>query len=1502
MDAHHFSTYLGGIYLDSQRGVAADASGHVYVGGLMDFSEPCCQVSDSNPNRYALKNPLFTSGRGFLAKIATPNKESGPPGKVIYSTRIPTWVTAVAADRDGNPYVTGGVSDAILPTVNASQEGFAGGGADAYLMKVRADGGALVYSTYFGNAVDFEWADMVAVGVDGSAAISGWRHPWNDGDVPTLIDAFLAHFDPSGALGFSSSFGEPAEFAEDIAWAVAFDIWGNVYVAGSWNFNQNVGQNGEHTQDGFIIKFDGEFLDLPPDCRDCLQDVGLPVNLFTGSVWLTQTDAVLPGVTGVGLTRSYNSVGVREPTESAFGRGWTHPYEQNLAFAPAGLRLRQASGVPMMFSSTDGVTYRASVPASETSWIVKSEAGFTRNFRQGGSEVYDSQGRLTIVRDAVGNETTLEYADLLLTGIRDAGGRTLELDYTGTHVSALRGPAGVLASYTYGVSGLLETVTYADGRGYRFAYDSASRLVRVDDLTGRTLESHTYDEQGRATTSEIADGIDKYTFTYTPGVTQVTDALGGTAVYQYSMFGGTNQVTLRTGSCVSCGGAEAEDWTYYADGRVHTHKVGIDPATTYTYFPTGEIQTVTDPLGRTTSFTYDENGRVLTLTAPAAGTTVWTQSAAGPLTMTIPVTASETRTTTFTYTARGKLETVKDPQDQVTTNRYDVVGDLISVRDPLQHETTFSYDASGRRTAVTDALGHSTRTEYDPVGRPLRVTAHDGSSTALAYDARGQRESVTDALGRKTQYTYDRYGRAETVVDPDGKVTRYGYDAMSHMTSLTDALGRTTSFEYDGQGRLKKTIYPGNRAETLTFDAAGRLKTKQDRKGVTTTYEYDEGGRLQRKTYSDGSPEVTFDYDDADRLTEAVNVGDTVTRTYDLAGELESETSARGGTTVVMDYDEVGRRSSLKLGTGFGQTTVAGYQYDEASRLRKITHGAHEFVFSYDNANRRTSLAYPNAVLTTYGYDDLNRLTSLSVSSGAGIVTQIGYSYDAVGNRRTKAVPGLTEAYDYDRLSRLTTVDSGAGGVSGYAYDAVGNRTRSQEGSRVVTAAFNLRNELQSEQAGGRLTLRGQLSEAGTATVAGTPTRLLSGNIFEAEVEVNPGTNDVVVAAADASGNVRTSTYRVTVPGVSDGFSYDLNGNLLSRADGTNTWTYEWTVENQLRRVVKDGTEVARFSYDPFGRRLEKVAGGITTTYLYDGQDILSETRAGATPATYTYIHGPGVDEPLAREDQNGNLTYYHADGLSSINATTNQAGAVVSTRQYDAWGNLESGASEPGYAFTGREWDPETGLYYYRARYYDPKVGRFVSEDPLGFAGGDLNLYGYVWNNPGRYVDPLGLSGASGSWGYTWSELWDDPSQVGVMLNDPTTWDGLADQYKDADFSYAVPSGVAIGAVKKVGVGTGSKLVRNMCKAGNPVKKGIEEGHHIVARMAKKAAEARRVLKKLGIDIDAASNGVALPKGVHRGVHTDAYYDAVNILAKAWKTTKQGVAGLRGIANSLIE
>ncbi len=442
-------------------------------------------------------------------------------------------------------------------------------------------------------------------------------------------------------------------------------------------------------------------------------------------------------------------------------------------------------------------------------------------------------------------------------------------------------------------------------------------------------------------------------------------------------------------------------------------------------------------------------------------------------------------------------------------------------------------------------------------------------------------------------------------------------------------------------------------------------------------------------------------------------------------------------------YDQNGGRLTVSL----DGTLHLTYGYDDASRLTSLTRGSAVFGFGYDIINRRTSMTYPNGVTTLYVYDDLSRLLSVGARHASPLqppITSFDYTYDNAGNRTRKAALEYSEDYAYDLLYRLTGVDRGGAQTrrERFGYDAVGNRLVEQVASNVTSATYNEKNQLLSRQGGGRMRWRGQLDEAGnvaftTATVNGQPARMLAGNVFEADLDMQAGTNAVTLRAVDASGNVTTRTYSVNV--MSDGatYTYDANGNLSTKTTGSDTWAYTWNAENQLTRVTKNGAEMATFKYDPVGRRVEKVAAGVTTTWAYDGEDILREMRGGITT---TYIHGPGIDEPLARVDQAGNTSYLHADGLGSIVKETNSAGAVTLTRQYDAWGNLEQGADQPGYAFTGREWDPETGLYYYRARYYDPKVGRFISEDPIGFEEG-VNFFQYTRSKPTMGTDPLGLS-----------------------------------------------------------------------------------------------------------------------------------------------------------------
>ena len=210
-------------------------------------------------------------------------------------------------------------------------------------------------------------------------------------------------------------------------------------------------------------------------------------------------------------------------------------------------------------------------------------------------------------------------------------------------------------------------------------------------------------------------------------------------------------------------------------------------------------------------------------------------------------------------------------------------------------------------------------------------------------------------------------------------------------------------------------------------------------------------------------------------------------------------------------------------------------------------------------------------------------------------------------------------------------------------------------------------------------------------------------------------------------------------------FTYDNNGNTASKTDSTGTTSYTWDFENRLTSVTLPGTGgTVNFKYDPFGRRIEKIAPTSgTTIYAYDGDNITEELGSGGNLLAQ-YTQGASIDEPLALTGAGGTY-YYHPDGLGSITSLTDGSGQLAASYVYDSFGRLtdSTGSITNPLQYTAREFDSEIGLYYYRARDFDPSLGRFLSEDPTGFAGGD-DFYVYSEDNPASLVDPYGLQASS--------------------------------------------------------------------------------------------------------------------------------------------------------------
>ena len=321
-------------------------------------------------------------------------------------------------------------------------------------------------------------------------------------------------------------------------------------------------------------------------------------------------------------------------------------------------------------------------------------------------------------------------------------------------------------------------------------------------------------------------------------------------------------------------------------------------------------------------------------------------------------------------------------------------------------------------------------------------------------------------------------------------------------------------------------------------------------------------------------------------------------------------------------------------------------------------------------------MTHDNGVVTNYTYDAASQLLSLVHQLGATSINSFSYTYDKVGNRKTKVDNNGTTDYTYDTLNRLVQATNPipTNPLESFTYDDVGNRTDSNQNG---ASNFNDANQLEDDA---------------------------------------------------------NFTYQ-----------YDNNGNLTQKTDTSlQSTVYEYDAENKLIRVASLDKTV-NYKYDGLNRRIEKevteTAVTTTTQYIDDNEDILLE-RDDSNNIVARYTHGLGIDEPLITE-RGGQSYFYHADGLGSITELTDSVGTLAQAYTYSSFGKIEN-ELDPNfiqpYTFTAREFDPETGLHFYRARSYDTNTGRFLQEDPIGFRGGDLNLYVYVANDPVNFTDPAGL------------------------------------------------------------------------------------------------------------------------------------------------------------------
>jgi len=739
------------------------------------------------------------------------------------------------------------------------------------------------------------------------------------------------------------------------------------------------------------------------------------------------------------------------------------------------------------------------------------------------------------------------------------------------------------------------------------------------------------------------------------------------------------------------------------------------------YDENGRVARSTDGTGQWVEFSYDDNGNITNQHTLGLGS----DGRIGLLSR-----------DTVEYDLLNRPIASKNITGFTTRTEYDEIGNVTKVTNPDGYSIRFEYDGMNRPTRAFDEHGHEVKTDYDIGGRPIKTTDPNGNSTHYEYygkEENGRLKKVTTADNRTQQYFYDNSGNAiktldnssrETLTDYDSlnrpvrsvgplhnsfglpstrQVTVTEYNELGYVTTVkagyttdttgavgSDVLADQATYQYDDFGRQISETDANGKITQRFYDEHGNLKRTESPNGhiVSYTYDHSRNGLLSTQTAklsgTDPSPDITsYDYNALGQITQVTTPEVTYTYGYDNANRLATITDSRGNKTLTYDYSPGGQLNYVADSDG----KRTDFLYDAASRLTAMLAANGDRVnFIFDAGGRLRETSIPDGLKAQYSYDAGNNLTKLVNSTNQGIISQHDYTYDASGRREThlENIAGTTTdyKYSYDNLDRVTRVekDTGATLVEQYSYDQFNNRrTRQPNGGSTYFYKHDAAQQLDEIRIG---------SDTGTL-------------------------------ATD--------------------FQYDDNGNLIYKIEGSITRTLTYDALERLVQVEGSNISTETYTYDHQGRRIEKNVAGTVNRYTYSGISIWAEfgDSWGSALAHYNYT---GVDEAIIRSTPNAADTrYYHNDGLGSAVAVSDAAGATQGSARYDSWGNVIAGGGVPQFGFTGREPDA-TGLMYFRARYYDPSMGRFTQRDPMGFGGG-LNPYAYVGNSPTNFTDPLGLT-----------------------------------------------------------------------------------------------------------------------------------------------------------------
>ncbi len=1043
---------------------------------------------------------------------------------------------------------------------------------------------------------------------------------------------------------------------------------------------------------------------------------GNPVDVTTGrKVIPDEVDFSLPGLMPIEWSRFYAS---DLKVSSVLGQGWILPWEQTLHCTGGFVYLtdNQGRSVPFVSLQPGEKVFHP----HEQVYLVRSQGGHylvqtLDNIFFYFGEVAPGMPPVPLQRieNALGHFLHFAYADSgQLTDICATGGTRVHLHYDHqlgrlTEVRRIVDNLAVetLVQYRYDPNGQLNEVINRNGDSLRRFVYTDGMMTRHTNALGLNCEYRweTIDERPRVVEHRTSDG-EHFTFRYNfkARTSWVTDVLGRQACMQYNA---DHRV-------IACRDFSGDDYAVDLDAQGNMVGLGLPDGNqlTFQYDEFARLQEEVDPLGRKIRYQYHQRTTLVKQVAYPDGST-WKAryDDKGNL---LDETDALGHITEYYNGENGLPHTIVDPTGKSKHLWWNTLAQVERFRDCSGKSTYYRFDERHQLVAVTDALGQTTELQRKPDGEVLKIQHPDGTSEAFTYNALGQVLSHTDGKGHTTRLLRTARGLPSSRQDANGQRIRYEYDNAIRLTALVNENSATYRFQYDAADRLIEEQRVDQLTRQFSYNPGGHLirvdeigyGEQGERPQRKTEYERDPIGRLLAKLNSDSRHDYT--YDDADRLLSIERSPTQVAKSFGLCAE-----------KLEFAYDKLGR-----LLTEVTLEGVLNYDYDLLHNLTTLTlPDGRQLNHLYYGSGHLHQLNLDGKVISDFERDDLHR----EILRSQGKLTSC-FGYDPMGRKKwqyasplpaeklsTLQSPGMAPTfllgdsrhvterrYHYDAAGELTRIVDALRGETQYQYEPNGQLHSRRTGQFIDSEAFRY------DPAGNRLNFNTQPLEH--------------------------------------SHDNRLPQWQDQL------YQYDPWGNLISKRSGLRHQQYfTYDCENRLVKAhtLVDGiTESeALYRYDSLGRRVAKQVKSKGQTqekhFLWQGLRMLQETAPGKDSL---YLYEPSSYAPLARVDREEGLPpqtyYFHTDQIGTPVEMTNSEGEIVWQATYRSWGAMDLLAVakvEQNLRFQGQYIDEETGLHYNTFRYYDPGVGRFITQDPIGLDGGG-NLYLYA-TNPIDWIDPLG-------------------------------------------------------------------------------------------------------------------------------------------------------------------